>query len=58
LQFKKPSGFNKRRGVSRNLPTYAKNKQCNAATTGAGIEAKIAPNLPRMEKKIIKPADI
>lgn len=50
-------GFNKK-GVSRNVPTYAKKRQCNAATIGAGMEAKTAPNLPRIEKKIMKPADI
>lgn len=58
LRFGEHSGSKKRKAVQENVPTYAKSKQYNAATIGAGIEAKRAPNLPRMEKKIIKTADI
>jgi len=52
------SRFQTKKDVSRNIPTYAKNRQYNAANIGAGIEAKTAPNFPRMEKKIMKPAEI
>lgn len=37
---------------------YPKKIQYIAAMIDAGIEAKSAPNFPKMEKKIIKPADI
>lgn len=37
---------------------YPKKMQYTAAMIDAGIEAKIAPNFPKMEKKIIKAAEI
>jgi hypothetical protein len=32
--------------------------QYKAANIGSGMDAKIAPNFPRIEKKIMNPADI